>query len=294
MFEEKQPGQYHSAIVDVTDKCNLRRRHCFYFREEHDSRDMEEGAFLEGLETLRDRHNILSMGWCGGEPTYRRELLEKGTGLFKFNTIYSNGTLPFPRLPNAIVCVSIDGPPEVHNYIRGAGAFEKSLENVRRAKLPLVIFLTTINRKNAPHLKEMVSILSRVPNARLGVLFFTPLKTYRPVKGYEHTAEQAESLALSPEERDRAIEDLLEMKKEYEGFIFNPARTLELMMSGSSEKCVALCNMPDRTLTLDLRLERKLPCVLGRDVDCGQCGCVFPFLQQAKKEGDPESVALAF
>ncbi|MFC1474858.1 hypothetical protein ACFLQK_02325 [bacterium] len=61
-----------------------------------------------------------------------------------------------------------------------------------------------------------------------------------------------------------------------------------------SYTCTSNCNMPRRTLTLDLKLNRKLPCVLGRGVDCTRCGCVFPYLQQAKKEKDPESLIVKF
>ncbi len=171
MFYEENPKEYHSAIVDVTDKCNLRCRHCFYYREEHDSEDLDDEGFLSGLEEL---------------------------------------------------------------------------------------------------------------------------KKYKDVKGYKYTEEQKNYLDLTWEERDDVIYRVLKLKKRYPGKIFNPDRTLELMLSENAGMCTSKCNMPRRTLTLDLKLNRKLPCVLGRDVDCSKCGCVFPYLQQAKKEGDPEALRIRF
>ncbi len=296
MFLEENPKEYHSAIVDVTDKCNLRCRHCFYFREEHDSEDIREDEFLEGLKELRDRHHIMSMGWCGGEPLYRREVLEKALSLFSLNTIYTNGTLPVPDVTNAMIAISMDGPPQIHDHIRGKGTYGKVMNNVKSlpSGIRFVLFLSTLNKINAPHVEEMIESLSKVQNSLIGFLFFTPLKGYKKVDGYKYTEEQKTSLGLSFKERDEIIFKIFQLKKKYPGKIFNPDRTLELMLSENAKLCIANCNMPRRTLTLDLKLNRKLPCVLGRDVDCSMCGCIFPFLQQAKKEGDPESLRVKF
>ena len=96
MYYNQSGVEHRSAIVDVTDRCNLRCKHCFYFREEQESEEMDGDEFLEGLRTLRDRHNIMSMGWCGGEPLFRRELVLEGAKLFRMNQLYTNGTLPLP------------------------------------------------------------------------------------------------------------------------------------------------------------------------------------------------------
>lgn len=296
MFYEENPKEYHSAILDVTDKCNLRCRHCFYFREEHDSQDISEEEFLSELEELKNRHKIMSMGWCGGEPLYRYNVIEKGLKLFPLNTIYTNGTLPIPNVDNAMVAISIDGPPKIHNYIRGKGVYEKIMNNIKflPEHIKFVIFSSTINTINAPYIEEMIAELSQVAKSIINIMFFTPLKNYKSISGYKYTEEQKTSLGLTFEERDKIIYKVLELKKKYPGKIFNPERTFELMLSKNAGVCTANCNMPKRTLTLDLKLNRKLPCVLGKDVDCSMCGCVFPYLQQAKKEGDPVSLAIRF
>lgn len=56
MLEDLSDREYSAAIVHVKDKCNLRCKHCLYFREEHDSREMEADAFSTGLRLFKKRH----------------------------------------------------------------------------------------------------------------------------------------------------------------------------------------------------------------------------------------------
>jgi MoaA/NifB/PqqE/SkfB family radical SAM enzyme len=291
MFTEREPREYHGAIVDLTDRCNLRCRHCFYYRNERDSRELPDAELLRGLEILRDRHGIRSMEWCGGEPLVRRELFEAGAALFPHNMLYTNGTQVIPRIGNVTVCVSLDGPPEMHDYIRGNGCFERVAHNLAGAGSQTVVILCTLNRVNAPYLEEFLQSVERLERPGLSLpvflLIFTPLKQYREVKGYEHSAEQRDRLAFTWEERDRLLEEIARMRRKYPGRIQNSDLLLELMHSSNAGYCIERCNRSQATLTLGLRLERKLPCVLGPDVDCARCGCPFPYEREARKRGQP-------
>lgn len=285
MFSDDIDADIKSAIIDVTDRCNLRCKHCFYFREEHASEELSKEEFLKGIKGLRDKYNILHMSWCGGEPLFRRDIIEEGASYFPMNWLFTNGTLPIPDIPNLMVFVSIDGPEKIHDWIRGEGTFKKIMENVKnRPENKVVIFLPTINRINELYLEEMVEQLSRIPNTFMGVEFFTPLKTYKDIPGYRYIEIQKEQLELSAQSRNQIIERLFELKKEYKGFIVVKDRVLELMLSKNAPRCIGACNMPRRCLTLDIKLNRKLPCVLGANVDCSKCGCIFPYEQQARRE----------
>ena len=105
------------------------------------------------------------------------------------------------------------------------------------------------------------------------------------MKGYEHIAEQRDRLAFTWEERDRLLEEIARMRRKYPGRIQNSDLLLELMHSSNASYCIERCNRSQVTLTLDLQLERKLPCILGPDVDCGRCGCPFPYEREARKRG---------
>jgi MoaA/NifB/PqqE/SkfB family radical SAM enzyme len=289
MFSEREPREYHGAIVDLTDRCNLRCRHCFYYRNERDSRELPGAQLLQGLETLRDRHDIRSMEWCGGEPLMRREVFEAGAALFRHNMLYTNGTRGIPNISNVTVCVSLDGPPELHDYVRGEGCFERIARHLADARNQMVLILCTLNTVNAPHLEEFLRSVEGMERNGLWLpvffLIFTPLKRYREVEGYQHTAEQRDRLAFTWEERDRLLEDIGRMRRKFPDRILNNELLLELMHSSNARDCIRRCNRPRVTLTLDLQLERKLPCVLGPDVDCERCGCPFPYEREARQRG---------
>jgi sulfatase maturation enzyme AslB (radical SAM superfamily) len=151
------PGAEHkSSIVDVTDKCNLRCKHCFYFREDRDSEDMDGDEFLKGLRILQERHNIISMGWCGGEPLYRTEVVEEGAKLFRMNQLFTNGTLPIPDAPGLIPFVSLDGTREVHDEVRGKGTYDRIMANVADSPANMVIFIGTFHRLNHECLERAI------------------------------------------------------------------------------------------------------------------------------------------
>ncbi|NVM04681.1 MAG: radical SAM protein [Candidatus Helarchaeota archaeon] len=285
MYENLTGVQHKSAIVDVTDKCNLRCKHCFYFREEHDSREMESKGFLEGLKILQKRHNIISMGWSGGEPLYRTEVVQKGCKLFKINQLFTNGTLPIPKIRYLITFISLDGTGPIHDEVRGKGTYDKIMENLKNTTARTIAFLATFHRSNHECLEEMVKELSEadIPVVGMHAMFFTPLKKYKEIKGYKHSVTQKNQLDLSWEERDQIIDRLMELKKSYPRFLLNEEVVLEMMRSENAPAATSKCNMPKRTLTLDLNLNRKLPCVLGSDVDCSKCGCPFPYEQEARK-----------
>jgi sulfatase maturation enzyme AslB (radical SAM superfamily) len=287
MYENLTGVQHKSAIVDVTDRCNLRCKHCFYFREEHDSREMKAEAFLEGLAILQKRHNIISMGWSGGEPLYRPEVVQEGAKLFKMNQLFTNGTIPIPRIRHLIAFISLDGTRPFHDEVRGRGTYDKIMKNLQTTKGRPIVFLSTYHRANEGCLEEMVEELSEIGAPVLGLyaMLFTPLKSYKKIKGYQHTTTQKQ-LDLTWEERDQIIKRLFELKESYPRFLLNEEIVLEMMLSENASEATSRCNMPQRTLTLDLNLNRKLPCVLGADVDCTKCGCPFPYEQEARRRGN--------
>lgn len=287
MYENLTGVQHKSAIVDVTDQCNLRCKHCFYFREEHESRQMEAEEFLNGLKILQERHNIISMGWSGGEPLYRADVVEKGVKMFKMNQIFTNGTLPIPRLRRTVTFISMDGTKDIHNEVRGKGTYEKVMKSLETTKAKPVIFLATFHRNNEHCIEDMVKEFSEIGPPVFGMfaMLFSPLKQYKEIKGYQHSILQKNQLDLTWDERDQIINRLFDLKKSYPKFLFNEEVVLEMMLSKNAQEATSRCNMHERTLTLDLNLNRKLPCVLGSDIDCSKCGCPFPYEQEARRRG---------
>jgi len=70
--------EYPGALVNVTNVCNLSCTHCFVFRADNPNKPkdkMNDATMLAQLEMLRDKHNIKSMLFMGGEPMIRKKLV---------------------------------------------------------------------------------------------------------------------------------------------------------------------------------------------------------------------------
>src|SRR5438132_593651 len=86
--------------------------------------------------------------------------------------LYTNGTCITPEIASDLVDmgvtsmgISVDGPEEVHDSIRGRGSFGRTIESIRlltdlkrrrRKKFPLINLKTTITDKNVGNVSEMV------------------------------------------------------------------------------------------------------------------------------------------
>lgn len=139
-----------SVTLTLTYRCNLRCKMCNLWGERGFCHEEEEKAstqsdlpleqFVSVYNQIRDRSERLLL--FGGEPTLHprfSELLRAMTPGRVRATLETNG-LSLAKLADEILdcevidsCnVSIDGPPEIHDVIRGAkGAYEKSMEGVR-------------------------------------------------------------------------------------------------------------------------------------------------------------------
>lgn len=146
-------GKYFSRTppiltLFVTNLCNARCQHCFYWKTLEQER---KEISLEEIESLsRDLGHLELLLFSGGEPFLRNDLAEivrifwRNNGLKTVSAI-TNGLQPekiakevekilkiSPRLL-MIVPLSLDGTKEIHDQIRGVrGAFEKVQETYRR------------------------------------------------------------------------------------------------------------------------------------------------------------------
>jgi len=177
----RDDGRYAAAVVNVTNRCNLTCQHCFIFRDGnpnaapvsvHD--ELSDAAILDTLQGLRERHGILSVLWMGGEPLLRRELVRAGIPLFAHNTIVTNGTIPLVDFgPTALYVVSLDGPEDLNDAIRGLGIFRKVIRNLSRIPAGFasaVQVQCVVTKRNQHRLEELVAA---VRNTQAGWMTFS-------------------------------------------------------------------------------------------------------------------------
>jgi len=287
-------ARYPSAMVNVTNKCNLRCTHCFVFRDGNPNEapdsirdEMDEDSMLETLEGLRDRHGIRSMLWMGGEPMLKKDLIARGLRLFERNTITTNGSVPLVDFgPEVLYVVSLDGPEPLNDRIRGEGGFKRVMRNLARlpadfsSPIQVQCVVTAINQG---HLEELVLALQPTRVGWMTFSFYVPRRDERDGNAW---ADNHERLA--------AVREVERLKDRYPHFVRNHGRSLELMAPGAAERVTAEC-LP-RELILPLYLEGDhfaTPfCCYGNDVDCERCGAWAVFHLAARHGGLVDAAGL--
>jgi sulfatase maturation enzyme AslB (radical SAM superfamily) len=239
---------------------------------------METQTMLKKLAELQKLHGIQRILWMGGEPLLRPDVLRDGIKLFSDNTITTNGTLKPIDLPNCTYVVSVDGPPELNDAIRGKGTFKKvmnTLSHIPEKFSSTVMCQCVVTRHNEDALEELVKLLQ--PSRAEGMLF----TFYVPPKN-----DTSDLTWGSLERRDRAVQIVMKLKKKYSDFVWNKRRSLELMLSENAKTVTDKC--PSKSLVLPLYLEGSefvTPyCCYGNDVDCDLCGAWVVFYLAAKIE----------
>jgi MoaA/NifB/PqqE/SkfB family radical SAM enzyme len=178
----------------LTDRCNLRCRHCYQegSRKRELSRERIFAVIDEIGEMLRAWHETYDIDFqpsfnvTGGEPFLRPDffdLLERMAALGFEIYVLSNGTVITGERARRLaelqvngVQVSLEGPPEIHDAIRGPGSFAASLQGVRALMAAglKVSLNATLSRLNAGHFLELVELARSLGVQRLGFSRLVP------------------------------------------------------------------------------------------------------------------------
>ena len=279
-------GRYPTAIVNVTNRCNLRCQHCFVFRDANPNQapesirdELSEEEMLGTLAALRDRHGISSVLWMGGEPLLRPRLLARGIRLFPRNTITTNGTAPLLDFGHDVLyVVSLDGPEELNDRIRGRGVFRRVIRNLSRIPGDFaspVQVQCVVTRRNQHRLEELIRTVRETRAGWLTFSFYVPRSGDRGLDAW-----------ATNEERAFAVGEVLRLKAAYPGFVRNSRRSLELMLPPHAERVTAACPAHDGILPLYLEDDHFTTpfCCYGNDVDCARCGAWVVFHLAALRE----------
>ncbi len=265
---------YPAAMVNITNRCNLKCKHCFVFREKNPNDKMNEmisSEMINKLAGLQKKFGIDTMLWMGGEPLLRPDVLREGVKLFNNNHITTNGTIDLIELPGCIYVVSLDGPPDYNDSIRGEQSYSKVMKTI--SGIPetfesTIMCQCVVTKQNEMRLEELVELLLPTRFEGMTFSFYVPPKNDLSELTWKNTMN-----------RDNAIREVMRLKKAYPEFIWNRQRSLELMLS---DNCGAVTdNCPSKTYVLPLYLDEnefKTPyCCYGNDVDCDLCGAWVVF-----------------
>lgn len=260
------PGQSFGS-VDVTNQCNVRCGHCYFFEQNHTSQWSLE-QWREQFERMKaDGFRFYQCTWVGGEPLLRPEIIELGRRYFKYNTVTTNGSIPLPDWKDVSWYISVDGNREYHEKMRNSpGLYETIKRTIEQSSGLKITIACCITSENYRELSESLAEWSANPKVRNMVFSF-----FTPVRGID------DSLWLGGKEKDAVLELLLEKKKVYGDFILNTPRALRLMKSDTSRTVTDKCPFAEKSFAFGPSGNIKQPCMLGPKADCDRCGCVVPF-----------------
>ncbi len=262
--------------VDVTDKCNLHCKHCYFFEQEQYA-NQGEFTLEEWVQFFEERKRdgfrkfpFLQCSWVGGEPLIRKEIIERCRKYFRYNTIVTNGSMPLPDWPDVNFYLSVDGTENHHDAIRNKrGLYKRIKKHADRPELDINI-ACCITRDNWESVEEMVREWNALEAVRQMTFdFYTPIET---IQGDQW---------LGWELRDHVIDILIELKRIYGGFIITPERTFQMMKSDVSRRVTDQCLFATKSTAYGPRGEIKEKCMIGAKADCSRCGCVVPFYLQS-------------
>lgn len=211
--------------IELTAQCNLRCRYCYFFNNPavvyRDLPTEDWLRFFDELGTL----GVMNVSLAGGEPFTRNDLPALLEGVvrnrMRFSMI-SNGALITDEIAAFIattgrcdyVQISVDGSkPETHDANRGRGSFEGAMRGIKTLKRHgvRVAVRVTITRNNVDDLENTARLL-------LEELALPSFGTNSA--GYLGTCQiNAEELLLTTADRQRAMETLLRLAKQYPGRI---------------------------------------------------------------------------
>jgi MoaA/NifB/PqqE/SkfB family radical SAM enzyme len=260
LFKSKQPIY---GSVDVNNVCNLRCTHCYWWLNRKEEQDMTAESWRKIIKEVFNKQHIFVTTLVGGEPTMRPDILEVFCEMMpKRVCVVTNGTYPLRRYDGLyFYWVSMDGTEEVHDKIRGNGAYAKTKKNImdyidgppRNGKPAWKdIWLSmTINSQNYMTVEDLVDEWHGKVN-KMGLQFHTPFAKSDPL------------MLPFGENRNQVVDRIVELKKKYPDFIVNPVKQLLLMKGSWGGVGTTPVNCPTwAILSLDHMGRVKQPCCIG-------------------------------
>lgn len=176
----------------ITEKCNLRCKHCY--SSDISSTRNDELSFAEcrevitQIEELKKSYHLVRVGLLGGEPFIRKDIFNiiKLLSQYGINVnLATNGTLITDEIAMKLrdtgisfVQVSLEGPnEEVNDEIRGKESFKKAivgLKHLIRARIKTGIMMT-VTKHNINCIRKMIDLGLQIGTSSITFNRFIPI-----------------------------------------------------------------------------------------------------------------------
>lgn len=273
-FLNKKSPLYGSA--DIINVCNLHCEHCYWWLNREENEELSVEQWKAVIDKKFKKNHVFIVTLVGGEPMLRPEVIELFVKEFpKRACVVTNGTFPIPYLKDIyFYWISIDGTEEIHNKIRGDGAWEKTRKNVldyvekngENAWKDIWITMT-INSQNYHTIKDVIDDWKDITN-KIGFQFHTPFMKGDPL------------WMPFGDKRTKVIDEIISLKKnELKDYIINPISQLELMKKNWGGTGTTPVDCPTwAIISVDHMGREKHPCCIGSTEKesmkpiCEECG----------------------
>lgn len=261
LFHSK-PAIYGS--VDVNNICNLHCSHCYWWlNRKNDAEDLSAEQWRQIIRKTFKKQHIYIVTLVGGEPTMRPDIIQIFCEEMPRRVcVVTNGTYPLKRFENLyFYWISLDGTEEVHDSIRGKGAYAKTKQNIleyikgpdRKGKPAWKdIWITmTINSLNYNTIENLVEEWKGKVN-KIGFQFHTPFIKDDPL------------WMPFGNKRSKVVDNLISLRKNYADFVINGEKQLSLMKGNWGGIGTTPVQCPSwAILSLDHMGRVKQPCCIG-------------------------------
>lgn len=263
------------ASFKVTYRCNLKCSHCpFWNKPSPAYMDIKEAEAL--LQKLY-RQGVRLVIFEGGEPLlypHLDKLVEKAKTLFFSVGITTNGILDLDRANPDLYFVSLDGPRQIHDQIRGT-CFDHIMDNIAAHPHMKIIANITISSINYRYIEQLVRFLK-------GKIFGVTVQFIYPFPGIK-------TLPLDYSDRTKVLDKLIRLKKE--GYpVLDSFSCLE-SLKDNRWKChdFLIANTePDQTLHYGCYLKHRLS-----SYNCSLCGYAVHCEASAAYDFNPGALGAA-
>jgi MoaA/NifB/PqqE/SkfB family radical SAM enzyme len=270
-------GERPSLSIEITRECPLQCPGCYAYDDAHlvggatlrSLSDRKGQALIDGVLELVDRIRPLHLSLVGGDPLVRHrelaslipQLLARGIHVQVVTSAFRPLPASWAELTHFNVVVSVDGLQPEHDIRRAPATYDRIIKNIERQNITIHCTVTGQMMKRPGSLRQFLE-------------FWTPRAEIRKVWFSLFTPQIGDQLPemLRPEERERAIADMLILRKEFLKLDMSEGLIRQFATPPPNPKeCVFA--LTTETVSADLKT-KIVPCQFGGNPDCASCGCI--------------------
>jgi sulfatase maturation enzyme AslB (radical SAM superfamily) len=270
-------GYRPNLSIEITKECPLRCPGCYAYGDEHLGGDVT----LRGLSDFKgdelvsrfmamiDLHNPLHVSIVGGEPLVRyRELNQilpqlsaRGIHTQVVTSAVRQVPVEWAGLRRLQIVVSIDGLQPEHDERRTPATYDRILKHIEGHSVTVHCTVTRQQVRRDGYLEEFLRTWQANKNTRL-----IWVSLYTPQVG-EISTER-----LTRADRVKVVDELRRLMPKFSKFQMTEG-VLEVYADPPASPDACIFAQTTECYSSDLE-RRVMPCQLGGNPDCSNCGCL--------------------